>query len=220
MKFCEIGVYHHDCWFNDAIIRFPQLYVKEIGSRVYSQNSKNRVVTGLYRVLSSDSEEFMRFVHHISSEGRVIRVKPIDTKESKLLQVTWKASVTSYDAVLNSGCIVSSPCYSKEGLETYSVFAENPSTIKKLLYELEQIGEVNIFSMKNCLSKRSDKFALTIKQKQAIASAISMGYYSWPKTVNLEELAAKLGIKRRTLQENLRKAESKIIPKLIDELTH
>ena len=98
------------------------------------------------------------------------------------------------------------------------MFAEKPTDIKKLLDELEQIGETKIFSIKNsAVSKQS--FGLTPKQRHALVSAISMGYYEWPKKANLEELAAKLGVKRRTLQENLRKAESKLLPKLLDELS-
>jgi predicted DNA binding protein len=117
--------------------------------------------------------------------------------------------------------MISSPCYSKEGYEVYSTVAEKPGSIKKLLSELGQIGEVRIFSIKNglCSGTKTDRYGLTVKQKQAVAAAISMGYYSWPKKVNLEELAERLGVKRRTLQENLRKAEGKILPRLLDELT-
>lgn len=214
MKFCEIGVYHHDCWFTDAISQFPDLYVKEISGRMHNKNSKKRVIKAVYKVLSAKPELVRSFINRVSLGEQVTQVKPLD---DETIRVTWKAPITSYDAVLNSGCAITSSCYSRDGYETYSVFAEKPGNIKKLLYEFGQIGEVKVFSMKN-ISKDAGKFRLTAKQKQAIVSAISMGYYSWPKKVNLEELAARIGIKRRTLQENLRKAENKILPNLLDEL--
>ena len=159
------------------------------------------------------------FLSRISQGGRILEAKTLSiTGNSAIIEVSWKAARTSYDSVLGSGCSVTSSCYAKDGYETYSMFAEKPTDIKKLLDELEQIGETKIFSIKNsAVSKQS--FGLTPKQRHALVSAISMGYYEWPKKANLEELAAKLGVKRRTLQENLRKAESKLLPKLLDELS-
>ncbi len=218
MKYCEIGVYHHDCWFTDAITQFPAIHVKELSGRVVSGNSKNRIVKGLYKVISPDFDAFKNFVRYISRAGKVLEITPIEICNDPLIQVTWKAPVTSYDAILQSGCVINSPCYSRDGYEGYTIFAKEPNTIKKLLNELEQIGEVKMFSTKNYIEK-INKYNLTKKQKQAVASAISLGYYEWPKKVNLEELAGRLGMKRRALQENLRKAEAKILPNLLDELT-
>ena len=215
MKFCEIGVYHHDCWFTDAISNFPELHVREISGRVYQENDNKRIVKGVYKIISGKSEDTKGFTNQTKKNNDVLEVKPLT---NDLVQVAWNAPVTSYDAVLNSGCTIGSSCYSKDGYEAYSLFAESPDNIKKLLSEMEQIGEVKLFSLKNDLPD-VDKFGLTAKQKQAVAAAISMGYYEWPKKVNLEELAARIGMKRRALQENLRKAESKIMPGMLDELT-
>ncbi|MBI5046807.1 helix-turn-helix domain-containing protein [Candidatus Micrarchaeota archaeon] len=218
MKFCDIGVYHHDCWFTDGITQFPELQVKEISERIYPQNSDKRIVSAVYRIESSESEKINEFVNHVRFAGKISTIKQLGTGKTAFIQVAWRAPVTSYDAVLKSGCVVTSPCQSRDGYEAYSIISEEPNQIKKLLYELEQIGDVKLFSIKNDFSKKG-RHGLTDKQKQAVSAAISMGYYSWPKKVNLEELAAKLGIKRRTLQENLRKAEAKILPSLIDQLT-
>ncbi|HIH22568.1 TPA: hypothetical protein HA238_02480 [Candidatus Micrarchaeota archaeon] len=218
MKFCEIGVYHHDCWFTDAISLFPELAVKETSSRVCNTDSGIKVNKASYKISSPGEAMLHDFLSRISQGGRVLEVKPLSiTGNSAIIEVSWKAAKTSYDAVLGSGCSVTSSCYAKDGYETYSLFAENPGGIKKLLDELDQIGETKIFSIKNAVDSKS-KFGLTPKQRYAIVSAISMGYYEWPKKANLEELAAKLGVKRRTLQENLRKAEGKLLPKLLDEL--
>jgi len=219
MKFCEIGIYHHDCWFTDAITKFPELDVREISSRICNTDSEAKVNKASYKVFSPGEAKLRDFLSCISHGGRVLNVKPLSINGSgAIIEVSWKAAKTSYDAVLGSGCSITSSCYAKDGYETYSMFAENPSEIKKLLSELEQIGESKIFSIKNAAISKS-KFGLTQKQKHALISAISMGYYEWPKKANLEELAAKLGVKRRTLQENLRKAEGKLLPKLLDTVS-
>jgi hypothetical protein len=51
---------------------------------------------------------------------------------------------------------------------------------------------------------------LTPKQQQALQIAFDHGYYQWPRKTNLNDLALASGCNRRTLQENLRRAESKV----------
>lgn len=218
MKFCEVGVFHHDCWFTSAIAKFPELGAKELSSRSYKKDSGKRIVQASYK-LSCEPGQEKAFIKHVSENKGVSQAKLVYLGSDPVALVSWKAPFTSYDAVLASGCSYSSQCYSKKGFEAYSLFAEEPSVITALLNELDQIGEVKIFSVKNASSEKSDRFNLTPKQREALVSAISSGYYSWPKKVNLDELAGKLGKKRRALQENLRKAEGKVLPKILEELS-
>lgn len=55
---------------------------------------------------------------------------------------------------------------------------------------------------------------LTKKQKDAVTLAILHGYYNFPRKIDLEKLAKKVGISRVTFQEHLRKAEHKLLPSL------
>ena len=50
------------------------------------------------------------------------------------------------------------------------------------------------------------------KQKLAIQLAIKGGYYNYPRKLNLDELANLAKVSKQTFQENLRKAENKLIP--------
>ncbi|MFH1785288.1 MAG: helix-turn-helix domain-containing protein [Candidatus Micrarchaeota archaeon] len=217
MKFCEMGVYHHDCWFTDAIEKFPELQVKEISARVCKLESGTKINTACYRLFSPKKESLDGFVKQIVPNVSGAKLLSSDGSVA-LLEVSWRAPKTSYDTVLASGCSTTSSCYAKDGYETYSLFTEDPTQIKKLFTDMNEIGEVKIFGIKN-EPKNNDNYGLTPKQRQALASAVSMGYYEWPKKVNLEELASRLGIKRRALQENLRKAEGRVLQKLLDELT-
>jgi len=88
--------------------------------------------------------------------------------------------------------------------------------MQSTLRELEQIGETKILRLGDHIPKKS-KYGLTKKQKKALAMALDNGYYKWPKNVNLDELAAMEKISRRSLQERLRRAESKVIPKAIED---
>ena len=53
---------------------------------------------------------------------------------------------------------------------------------------------------------------LTDKQRTAIESAISNGYYEYPRKIDVQDLAKKRKLSFSTFQEHLRKAENKLIP--------
>ena len=57
---------------------------------------------------------------------------------------------------------------------------------------------------------------LAPKQKEAIELAVKNGYYEYPRKIDLERLAKIAKVKRQTYQENLRRAEKKLIPFLTE----
>ena len=60
---------------------------------------------------------------------------------------------------------------------------------------------------------------LSPKQKQALELAVKEGYYDYPRRIYLEKLAKIGKVKRQTFQENLRRAEKKLIPFLTGRMT-
>ena len=84
------------------------------------------------------------------------------------------------------------------------------------------VFDVEIKSIKE--EKISDIFfphifpKLSPKQKYAIELAVKSGYYEYPRRIDLEGLAKISKVKRQTFQENLRRAEKKIVPFLTQSL--
>ena len=60
---------------------------------------------------------------------------------------------------------------------------------------------------------------LSPKQKEAVELAVKEGYYNYPRKIDLEGLAKLSKVKRQTYQENLRRAEKKLVPFLIENIT-
>jgi predicted DNA binding protein len=123
---------------------------------------------------------------------------------------------SSYEAVLRNDVVYSSAVRVGSGLEVHDVISMDPKSMQKTLRELEEIGDTKILRLGDFKPKET-KNGLTEKQKKALALALDNGYYDWPKKVNLDELGAMEKISRRSLQERLRRAESKIIPKAIED---
>jgi len=99
----------------------------------------------------------------------------------------------------------------KDGYEIYTIIAEKPIEIRNLINEFSSIGQTKVFKIGD-FQKTNHPFTLTDKQLAALQLAISNDYYTWPRTINLDALSKLAHLKRRTFQENLRKAEAKVFP--------
>ncbi len=57
---------------------------------------------------------------------------------------------------------------------------------------------------------------LTNDQKKILNFAAQFGYYDYPRKITSDELAEKIGINKDTILEDLRKAEKRIIIKVLN----
>ena len=131
--------------------------------------------------------------------------------------IKFLSPTSSYDTVMKTRCIHIGPIVQEGGFEIHPVLCDRPGDVSKLLGELEQIGEVKIFRIGKFQQERGG-LKLTDKQLEALRTALIYDYYSWPRKITLEELSSTIKAKRRTFQENLRKAEAKVFPSVLKSL--
>ena len=82
------------------------------------------------------------------------------------------------------------------------------STVGGFLARLEEDGVRFELLKKRALSKRSD---ITARQEFVVKTALELGFFDYPKKVNLEGLSKRLNVSYVTLAEILRRAEKNII---------
>jgi predicted DNA binding protein len=63
-----------------------------------------------------------------------------------------------------------------------------------------------------------DQIPLTEKQREAVRTAVEMGYYESPRDASLGDLADKLGVTRSALSQRLNAVETKLITALASDL--
>ncbi|MHB8359511.1 MAG: helix-turn-helix domain-containing protein [Thermoplasmataceae archaeon] len=82
------------------------------------------------------------------------------------------------------------------------------ATIKGFLDRLEEDGVQFELLKKRALTKRGD---ITARQEYVVKTALELGFFDYPKKVNLEGLSRRLNVSYVTLAEILRRAEKNII---------
>lgn len=98
----------------------------------------------------------------------------------------------------------------------YSVLFFRRTDLKAMIEDFRAIGDVTLGKV----SEFNESTAkLTDRQFEAIECALSEGYFEWPREVDSEAIAEKLGVSRATFLEHLRKAESKLLTEAIEEDT-
>lgn len=60
--------------------------------------------------------------------------------------------------------------------------------------------------------------SLTVCEFQILKEAYEAGYFEWPRKINLDYLAKKLGLAKPTVSEHIRKAEKKILRHYLENL--
>jgi len=82
------------------------------------------------------------------------------------------------------------------------------ATVSGFLHRLEEDGVRFELLKKRALSKRGD---ITGRQEFVVKTALELGFFDYPKKVNLEGLSKRLNVSYVTLAEILRRAEKNII---------
>lgn len=127
-------------------------------------------------------------------------------KESKIVEPMYKHSIIHVDPII----------IDKTGYEIWTVGSFNKKDLDIFIDNMEKLfqGEVLKFISKKItnISIMTVHPELTLIQKRAIEIALDNGYYSYPRKIDLQELAKIMDISYSTYHAHLRKAEMKLLP--------
>ena len=110
--------------------------------------------------------------------------------------------------ILKAGCFVPRMVPLVDGWEIWTIAAPSRYRLKKAAEAIKQLGDFKLLHIKK---STFDGYNLSPMQERILKSAISKGYYSWPRNISAQDIAAQLGLNKATVLEHLRKAESKIV---------
>ncbi|WP_338599008.1 helix-turn-helix domain-containing protein [Sulfolobus tengchongensis] len=160
-------------------------------------------------------------INNIKSNNRVTKIKIIENIRTKneiraLILLSAKLRGGISELLMNKGAYYISE-YIANGLERWKIVIDDRTFKELILPDLKEITfslkivekENNVLSVKNLL---------TSKETEIIYKAYKLGYFDWPKKIDLNELSEELGISKAATLQALRRAMSKLIKNYIDSI--
>jgi len=216
VKAATIGFYHQDCQTSSSTEKFPHIKLEQVSPVIYLNRKPRQTDYSLIWNVSADKpSEVDDYLAYVKKHNDTKKLTVLERSGNQaIILLRFLSPSSSYERVLDSGAITTSPVVASQGFETYNLISPDPKGITKLSKELSSIGDVKVMRVGD-FRKQDGSPNLTDKQKDALAVALLNGYYSWPRGVGLEQLASAAKISRRSMQERLRRAEAKLFPHLV-----
>ena len=220
MWYLKFKYKHSDC------IYAPKLKELDLNGFFYHANNYtkgNFVYTSAIIRLVGDELNIKRYVRYLKNHKAIVKIEVYD--KIMFVLAKHKRDVLIYEIIYNPALIYPAPAYmSKEGFEIIEVASWERKAIENLISSYEKSKTTEYFEILQFKDRKMDELyisrllpKLPPKQKEAITLAFKNKYYSFPRKINLDELAKFMKVSKQTFRENLRKAEAKIIPTFISE---
>jgi predicted DNA binding protein len=157
----------------------------------------------------------------------------LETHEETIL-VTDECLREHEDGLINPfldrhGCLLLYPLHYESGQKVCRILSITSSALKECFHDLvdadipvtveskREIGS-SIKAERPLLAPHDIIPTLTDRQSGVLHCAFENGYYEIPRRITTDEIAAKIGVERRTAEEHLRRAENKLLASMIEFL--
>jgi len=128
--------------------------------------------------------------------------------KGKILATLQVRDCHACSTLANSDCFLTDATATEAGRLEWRILAPKRSSVEGLVRSLKARGlDVELAAIRTAKGGGS----LTDRQDQVLSLAYKLGYFEFPKKINLSQLAKKLGVAKSTLSEILRTGEEKIL---------
>lgn len=141
--------------------------------------------------------------------NRFIRgVEAIVPPKGKILATLQVANCRACHELASSECFLTDATATEGGGLEWRLLAPRRAAVEALVTALRgRKIPVELAAIKNVKGSGS----LTDRQARVVSLAYELGYFEFPKKINLTDLAKKLGVSKAALSETLRTGEEKIL---------
>lgn len=130
----------------------------------------------------------------------------VDTSHATAIVDAHECSICS--TILNWDLFLTGAYSNDSGNIRMNLLVPDEATINGFTGRLESDGIKFEILRKKALSKKND---ITARQEYVVRTAFELGFFEYPKKINLEGLSTRLNVSYVTLAEILRRAEKNII---------
>lgn len=215
----KLKLNHKDCPIVTRCVKF-KVIVLSYPSISYEKKGK-KFATTICRFQSEDEEAKKRFIEDLKADKRIVNLEVYG--EVFIYEINLGKEGEHVMLYHNKELFFIKPTINHyDGHEYWEVASWKRALLEKFSKELEK--HMDIFSILKLEESPLKEIyfpsvmpQLSKKQKKALETAYSNGYYSYPRKITLKRLAKIAGVGISTFQEHLRKAELKILPILIEQ---
>ena len=135
-------------------------------------------------------------------------VEAIVPPKGKILATLLVDNCHACHTLANSECFLTDATATERGGLEWRLLAPKRSSVESVVSNLKGRGiAVELVAIKSVKGSGT----LTDRQARVLSLAYELGYFEFPKKINLSDLARKLGVSKSSLSETLRTAEEKIL---------
>jgi len=216
MWIARFKVWHKNCLLRSRCVKYQ---ITDLVYLINSWKDKKKFYYTELHILQGTEENKKKFIRDLKKEKSI---KKLEQRGNYIFTLNEEPLERQYySPVFDPQIIQVRPVIQRsDGYENWEMASWDREALMKITEV--PVFDVEIKSIKE--TKLSDIFfphifpKISTKQKEAIELAIKNGYYEYPKKINLDGLAKIAKVKRQTFQENLRRAERKLIPFLTESL--
>ncbi len=135
-------------------------------------------------------------------------VEAIVPPKGKILATLLVDNCHACHTLANSECFLTDATATERGGLEWRLLAPKRSSVEAVVNRLKGRGiSVELVAIKSVKGSGT----LTDRQARVLSLAYELGYFEFPKKINLSDLAKKLGVSKSSLSETLRTGEEKIL---------
>ena len=209
-------------WHKSCLIR-PLCQKYKITDYVYLLNhwiEKNQFYYTELHILEGETENIKQFIEEFKKNDSLKKIE-VEGNQIITLNVLTKKDHAIYSSVFDRKIIYTKPVVQHiDGFETWELASWDKKTLMKIMdipdFEMKILSIKKIEGVNLFLPQIQPK--ISEKQMDSIKLAISEGYYQFPRKTDLNKLAKIKKVSKQTFQENLRKAENKLVPFLVERI--
>ncbi|ELY34317.1 bacterio-opsin activator HTH domain-containing protein [Natrialba magadii ATCC 43099] len=145
--------------------------------------------------------------------------------QSLRIHTRYKMESSIYDAIINSSLTPIGDIRIQDNAEYWTLLVDG-GAISSAISTLETDADVDILRVTDYEPNASANHTvideirddLSARQTEYLLSALEEGYYGWPRDIAAKDLAEKHGVSGPTALEHLRKGESVVLERILEEV--
>ncbi len=221
MWYLKFKYKHSDCIYASKLQEY-NLSIQFFYIGRYTKNSY--VYTTALIKLFGEPKNIKKYVKYIKEHNKIVKIETL-SNNSFVVLAKHKKDIKIYKAAYDPSLIYTTPAYlNEEGFEVHELICWDKRPLQDYIEVLKHGKTTEYYETLKFVEKKLDDVyvmnllpKLSLKQEEAIKLAFKEGYYEYPKRTSLSDLAKLAKVSKVTFRENLRKAESKIMPLLVSE---